>query len=248
MFNRLNRDRQKAGHAPLRYDERLAEIARAHSKDMQEGGFFDHTSPRTGTLEDRLDRAGQLTQVARENLGEGGDVDKTQDALLKSPLHHENIMADDVSHVGIGIVVLSRGGVRRLLVTQVFATPIEKQNPQNARDAMLSRIQAARRKAGLRPLAPHPTLESLAKSHVGSLGEGEDKAASERVGRDVANKLKGSGLRSATVAISVFVTVDIYQPQGAVMAGDAKALAIATTKGRDPRGRPAIKALILVGH
>ena len=109
MFERLNRDRAASGLPPLEYDEHLADIGRAQSEDMRLHHFFAHESPMYGALDDRFDRAGYVAKVARENLAEAPDVETAQDGLMKSPHHHENIMARDVTKIGIGIV---RAGVK----------------------------------------------------------------------------------------------------------------------------------------
>lgn len=248
MHARLNRDRAKKGLPPLAYDDKLADCARAHSLDMHERGFFSHDSPRTGSLSDRLDRAGLLVAAARENLGEGETVDATQDALLRSPGHHANIMAKDVTHVGIGIIEIGSGGSERLLVTQVFATPIEEQDPDAARDVLARRIADARRKAGLGALAPNDTLDRLAKKHVDDVADDLDKSASQRIGEAVTKELSTSGLSSVAVATSVFIAPELYEPHPDAVSGRAKALGLATARAKDERGRPAIKLLLLVGY
>lgn len=248
MHARLNRDRSKQGLGPLSFDAELADIARAHSKDMDERNFFSHDSPRTGSLEDRLDRAGVLMAVARENIGQGQSVDSTQDALLGSPGHRENIMSRDVTHVGIGIVQVGSGPSAHLMVTQVFAKPIARQDPDAARGAVARRIAAARRSAGVRALPAHPLLEKLAKKHVDDVTDDLDASASRRIGEAVTRELQGSGLSGVAVATTVFLSSDLYEPQGAVTAGNARAIGIATARARDARGRPAIKALFLVGQ
>ncbi len=247
MHARLNRDRQKQGLKPLAFDTRLADIARGHSKDMHERGFFAHDSPFTGSLQDRLDRAGYLSSLARENIGEGASVDKTQDALLASPGHHENIMAADVSQVGIGIFPVGTGPTQRLLVTQVFAAPVTNQDPAAARSALLSRINQARKAGGQRPLPSHALLEKLAKKHVGDVTDGQDSAVSSRIGDAVTSQLQNSGLGGVIVGTSVFLSPESYEPSGAVVSREARGIGLATAPGRDARGRPAIKALVLIG-
>ncbi len=247
MHARLNRDRKKEGLGPLDFDTELADVARAHSKDMHERDFFSHDSPRTGSLEDRLDRASQLAAVARENIGEGADVDSTQDALLASAGHHANIMAKDVTHVGIGIVQVGSGSSKRLLVTQVFAKPIRKVNTAGADGVISKSIAAARRSAGLGALPAHPLLEKLAKEHVSEVADDLDTAASERIGNAVTKKLEGSGLSGVSVGTSVVLAPELYEPQGAATTPRARAIGIATAPARDARGRPAIKILLLVG-
>lgn len=246
MHERLNRDRAKKGLPALAYDEKLADVGRAHSKDMKEAGFFAHESPRTGTLEDRLDRAGILVLAARENLGEGPGVDGTEDALLASPGHYANIMADDVTHIGIGILNVGTKNEERLLVTQVFATPAPSQSPESARGAMLQRIAAARQKAGLGALPSHPKLEALAKKYVGEIGD-DLGDATDSIGDKVTKELTGSDLNGVVVGANTFIAVDLYQAEGSAVSGRAKAIGIATIQGTDSRGRPAIKALVLIG-
>lgn len=248
MHARLNRDRAKKGLPPLDYDEKLADTARAHSLDMHERGFFSHDSPRTGSLSDRLDRAGLLVAAARENLGEGETVDATEDALLRSPGHHANIMAKDVTHVGVGIVEIGSGSSKRLLVTQVFAKPIEEQDPDGAREVLARSLAEARRKAGLRALPPNEVLDRLAKKYVTEVADNLDKSASQRIGEKVTQELEQSGLSSVAVATSVFIAPELYEPHPDAVSGRAKALGLATASAKDERGRPAIKLLLLVGY
>jgi uncharacterized protein YkwD len=248
MHARLNRDRKNQGLPPLALHAKLSDIARAHSKDMNERNFFSHDSPRTGSLEDRLDRASQLFAAGRENIGEGADVDGTQDALLKSAGHRANIMARDVTHVGIGIIRVGSGASERLLVTQVFAKPLEPADPAAARAVVARRVAEARRAAGLRALPAHPLLERLAKKHVADVADNLDPSAARKIGESVTGELAGSGLTGVAVGSSVFIAAELYEPRGAVTRREARALGIATAKARDERGRPAVKVLLLVGQ
>ncbi len=246
MHARLNRDRAKQGLGPLTFDAALADVARGHSQDMHELGFFAHESKRTGTLEDRLDRAGILVLAARENLGEGPNVDGTEDALLASPGHYANIMATDVTHIGIGIVSVGTKAEPRLLVTQVFATPANPETPAVVRASMLKRIAEARQKAGLPPLPSHPLLDSLAKKHVAEIKDDLD-SATDRIGDEVTKELVGTELSGVVVGASAFVSVELYQASGAAVTSKARAIGIATTTGHDARGRPVLQALVLIG-
>lgn len=248
MHERLNRDRAQQGLPPLAFEPRLADVARGHAEDMRLRRFFAHDSPYTGSLEDRLDRAGLLALTARENLGSGPDVEGTQDALLASPSHHANIMATDVTHVGIGIVQAGSAAAPRLLVTQVFATPVEAQAPNAALAALEQRLAAARRDAGLAPLPRHEQLSRLAERYVSELDDALSAASTRRIGDAVTRELSGSGLAGVTVAGGVFITSSLYEPAGALLSPTARALGFATAAARDARGRPAVKVLFLVGH
>lgn len=247
MHARLNRDRAKQGLAPLGFDARLAAVGRAHSEDMRTHRFFAHESPQTGSLEDRLDRAGYLARVARENLGEGPTVDGTQDALLRSPGHYANIIAKDVTSVGIGIVKGGVGAPENILVTQVFAAPIAPIDPAQAAETVARTIQQARKAAGLKPLPRHPKLDDLARKHVNEIADDLDPSASAAVGAKVTSALSGSGLRGAVVGTSLFLAPELFEAKGAVLQAQARAVGMATAPARDERGRPAIKLLLIVG-
>jgi len=250
MFERLNRDRKENGLPALEYDDALADIARYHADDMSRNKFFAHESPTSGALEDRLDKAGYLALTARENLGEGPDVNSTEDSLLASPGHHANIMADDITHIGIGIV---RGGIAdptNLVATQVFATPAELADPESSLGAVLARIQEGRVARGLPPLKEHPLLNDLAAEHVGDLPDAMEGSGAEQIGQAVAKKLagvKGHGLSGVSIGTVLFIAVELFEPGPAVLAPNAKALGLATAPAIDERGRPAVKLLLLIG-
>ncbi len=248
MAARLNRDRAKNSLPALVYDDALADIARAHSKDMHDRKFFAHDSPFTGSLQDRLDRAGYLMQTARENLGEGATIDHAQELLLKSPGHYANIMAKEVTHIGIGILDVGTKQQPKLLVTQVFATPIKNQDPVAARGVMLRRIAEARRAAGVRALPSHALLEKLAKKHIADVPNGADASANQRIGDAIAGELQNSGMTGVSVGTTVFLAPQMYEPSGLVTDPGARGYGLATAPAKDEQGRPAIKALLLVGQ
>ena len=105
---------------------------------------FHMNHPRFGLLEARLHRAGYLFRTARENLAEAPTVDESEEGLLKSPHHYENLMAKDITHIGIGIV---QGGVQdphNLTVTQIFSTPGKLESDTEAARALTNAVSQAR--------------------------------------------------------------------------------------------------------
>src|SRR5690606_5581227 len=131
-----------------------------------DGRFFAHDSPRWGTLDDRIARAGLSIATARENLAEAVDVEDAQRSLMKSPGHYENLMAGDVTHVGVGIV---RGGVENpnmLLFVQVFARTVTQESPDEAKALVLAKITKARAAKGRPAPVVNTTLDALAEKYV----------------------------------------------------------------------------------
>lgn len=116
MFQLVNRDRAANGVGPLTIDPALSAIARAHSADMVQSGFFSHNSPTTGGPEERLNRSGVSWRAYAENVSYNSSVEASQASLMKSPAHRTNLLNPTYDTIGIGIVQ----GSNALYVTQVF--------------------------------------------------------------------------------------------------------------------------------
>ncbi|MEL7128121.1 MAG: CAP domain-containing protein [Pseudomonadota bacterium] len=122
---RINTARREAGLSPLALRRDLLPAARFHSLDMGVNGFFRHLGPDGRDLEKRvraLDRT-LLSAGMRENIASlsgwprfGGEDAELHRALMESPGHRANILAEAVTHCAIGVV--RRGG--DIWVTQVF--------------------------------------------------------------------------------------------------------------------------------
>lgn len=155
-FTHLNDERKRRGLPPLSWDDRAAKVAYAHSKDMARGGFVGHVSPRTGDVSARFARNRIVGSVIRENVARGYGPKGVHDSLMSSPGHRVNILADDVTHVGVGVVIGPEdpevpGAPRPLFVTQNF---FKKPGAGAPRDGQLAptiraRVDGARAQRGL---------------------------------------------------------------------------------------------------
>lgn len=252
MHARLNKDRAAHGLTPLAYDEGLADVARAHSADMRDHDFFEHESPLTGLLEDRMIRAGYLATEMRENLALAGDVDKAEDNLLESPGHKANILSTTITHVGIGIVRGdSSGDPRALTITQVFAQPVKLDTPEDASKKVVAILDDGRKKAGLPPMAKHAMLADLAERYVSELPDEVPEGAVESIGGEVSSHLNDRadhGLSAiGIVAQSFFHAAEFPLPAG-LRDAMIRHYGIATRAAKDARGRPRVKVLLLLGR
>ena len=130
MWERINRERtaranqaETGGHArPLKWDEHLARVARAHSQDMAARGFFSHTSPEGLSPIERLYNAGILWPSIAENIARKSDASQIGSSFIHQPPfqpnHRANILNPHFTHVGIGVV---RGPDALFYITQEFA-------------------------------------------------------------------------------------------------------------------------------
>jgi uncharacterized protein YkwD len=113
------------GAQPLKWNESLAAVARAHSRDMLEQRFFSHVDPEGRTLSMRIDEAGIAWHAAGENIAIYETVLGAEAEFMNEPRfqhnHRANILNANYTDVGIGIVQGPNGS---LYITQDFvATP-----------------------------------------------------------------------------------------------------------------------------
>lgn len=104
MLSLVNQARSKAGSKPLHIDASLSKLARMKAQDMVNKGYFSHTSPTYGTPYEMLKAYGVHYSYAGENLAGAATVQSAHDNLMDSPGHRDNLLNQDFTRVGIGVV------------------------------------------------------------------------------------------------------------------------------------------------
>jgi len=90
-------------------DPALAAVARAHSADMRDRGFFDHTNPSGQSPWDRATAAG-ITYARAENIARGqADAAAVMAAWMGSAGHRANILNCELGRLGTGVATGSGG-------------------------------------------------------------------------------------------------------------------------------------------
>ena len=117
MLEMVNAERRKEGLKPLLADPDLAEVARAHSRDMFARSYFAHVSPEGQDLSHRLRRGKVRHLLAGENLALAPTLPGAHQGLMNSPGHRANILRPQYGRIGIGVL---DGGRYGLMVTQNF--------------------------------------------------------------------------------------------------------------------------------
>jgi hypothetical protein len=163
----LNQHRMDSGLPPLALDDALARIARDQSQGMADQGFISHALP-SGDLKVRLTRAGYPLEIARENVASAPSITIAHSALADSPGHEHNMLASDVSHVGIGITRCPSPFSNQLYIAEVFATPRQEYQPDVVEEALASRMDEMRLN-GAGTLLLDPGLEQMASRSLNSI-------------------------------------------------------------------------------
>jgi uncharacterized protein YkwD len=120
-----NQQRQRQKLAPLEPSAALADVARAHSRDMLERGFFDHRNPEGLSPRDRVVKRGLTFPIVAENIysTRDGTTDPAElaalmvDGWMKAEGHRRNILEPRLKYLGVGIALSDH----LVLATQLFA-------------------------------------------------------------------------------------------------------------------------------
>lgn len=117
MLEMINAERREHGLRPLEMDPELRDVARKHSRDMFQRGFFSHVNPDGENPFDRMREEGIRFGTAGENLAMAPTVRIAHEGLMQSPGHRANILNRSFGKVGIGVYASS--GYNKVF-TQVF--------------------------------------------------------------------------------------------------------------------------------
>ena len=145
MWALVNRDRvdrenfaETGGRAqPLRWNEKLAAVARAHSRHMIEQRFIAHVDLNGRTPSARITAAGIPWQATAENIALNPTIQDAEAAFMVEARFQQNhrgtILNEIFTDVGIGI---AQGPDGNLYITQDFvAIPASSRNPGSTLNA-----------------------------------------------------------------------------------------------------------------
>ena len=120
VLDLVNAERAKKGLSKLTWSDELANVARAHSKDMLNRKFFSHTNPDGQSPFDRMRAAGIRYSSAGENIAAGQRTpQEVVNAWMNSEGHRANILNASFTKLGVGYV--TGNGAYSTYWTQNFA-------------------------------------------------------------------------------------------------------------------------------
>jgi len=120
-FDLANATRVAMGLKPFEWDDRIAEIARKHSRDMAEREYFGHTNLMGQNPFDRMRSGGILYSKAAENIAAGlPNAIFAHAGWINSAGHRKNVLGD-TERLGVGVHL---GGEMRTYYTQNFYSPL----------------------------------------------------------------------------------------------------------------------------
>ncbi len=246
LLTMTNQRRIQQGLVPLVFDEALTQIAREQSAGMARQGFISHEMP-AGDLKTRMNIGGYRYKAARENVASSRSLTWAENALMQSPAHRDNILAIDVSRVGIGIVHCAPPYERELFITEVFASPREEHQPAEIQEALQSQIEDLR-KNGAGALIADALLERLAQDSAltvdpsASIGEFKGLVANS------AEELYRNGISRVDINVQLLRNPKSLKIiNGGSILQQAGAFGTAVRRVVDKSNEPAFLVLTLIG-
>ena len=171
LLRRINAERSRAGSPPLHLDDALARAAQQHADEIARSGDF-----RSGSSEDmrrRLQKAGYQAHEWTENITQSS---ADPDGLLRywkgrNPSTFRDLMDPRYRDIGFGVSRLDGTPVYSFLFAVPQADYFARETSGlrdrgSVREEMLARVNAARRKAGLKPLRFNSELDKAAQRHA----------------------------------------------------------------------------------
>lgn len=103
VIDLTNQQRKQNGLPALQADTKLISVAQKKSEDMQQKGYFSHTSPTYGSPFDMMRDFGVTYRSAGENIAQGQRTpQEVVQAWMNSEGHRKNILSRDFTHIGVG--------------------------------------------------------------------------------------------------------------------------------------------------
>lgn len=104
IFETTNVIRVRHQLPAFQWDDKSAEVALNHSKDMCDNNYFSHTSPTRGELSDRFQQHNIPYQMLGENIAAKQVTSfAAVEGWLNSPGHRVNLLNRDFTHLGVGV-------------------------------------------------------------------------------------------------------------------------------------------------
>ena len=112
----VNKERVSRGLNALRSHVPIRAVARRHSADMYQRGYFAHENPDGQDPFERMAEGRVSYSYAGENLALAPTIAMVHQGLMDSPKHKANILKQEFTDLGIGVYI----GPYGLMVTQNF--------------------------------------------------------------------------------------------------------------------------------
>lgn len=157
-----NSERAEHQLRPLKMHHAVTEVARNHSLDMHERGFFSHVNPDGMDVWERLNVAGIWYGSCAENIGRTLNVTNAHAGFMNSEMHRKNILTEEYTHVGMGIL---KGSDGYIYVTEDFIEAIDTVDVDSTASLIETTLNRKRINRKYSYLRRDSSVDSIAVDH-----------------------------------------------------------------------------------
>ncbi len=209
ILSMVNEARGRLSLPPLILSEDLSKLARSHADELLFKRHAEHRSQQTGSLVDRLRKAGVVFQRALENVALVPSPEAAHERLMGSPGHRLNLIDPHVSKIGIGVAMERSSTEDILAVCQVFVEPpVSAKDDASIRDLHRA-INARRLKRGRFALGLDRELSAAAQRSARRLSALGRKADPQQEGEALLEEITDLGAQE--VELRYFHTANVNQ-------------------------------------
>jgi uncharacterized protein YkwD len=119
VFERINTERISHGLAPLLWSDALVDVARSHSRDMAQSGFFDFISQEGFSSSDRITNAGIPWLNTQSFIMRGNRLTPESISLPDE----DTLLNEVLTHIGIGFYRSTESQYERYLTFEFIFMP-----------------------------------------------------------------------------------------------------------------------------
>jgi len=171
LLRLINAERSRVGSPPLRLNDSLSKAAQQHADEISRNGDFQKGS--SETMRNRLQQAGYHAYEWTENLIQSG---ADSGGLLsywkrRNPSTFQDLMDERYRDIGFGLARLDGTPLYSFLFAVPQADYFAREtsgirDPAAVREEMLTRVNAVRKKEGLKALRLNSVLGKAAQGHA----------------------------------------------------------------------------------
>ena len=103
VYNLINEYRKENKLSNLKLRADLNKLAKIKANDLAKGYYFEHTSPKYGSIFDMMKENNIYYSVAGENLAGNISSEKAVTSWINSKTHKDNILTD-YTYTGISVI------------------------------------------------------------------------------------------------------------------------------------------------
>jgi uncharacterized protein YkwD len=244
VFEQINAERTEADLPPLKWDDKVAQVARSVSESEAKGGGGGSA---TADLAQRLKAAGIASPIVLVNPGAARTAEDVQRPFSLSPVYRANYMSTDATTAGIGVANgKDPQGGNLAFVTELFVRELGQVDVATVTPKLRETVNKRRAAAGTPPFKDDPVLDKVAQEYAQALAAANGNITDAKHSQIVSPLYK------------TFRTVDFlsgakadpleFADEKTVLTSKEKAMGVGVAQGSHPvLGKNATYVVLLVG-